>query len=57
VVVPPHLAEYVAEYAEEVEEAEAWVKERIEREGCSPGRYYPINDATMKLFREEKGSA
>lgn len=54
VVVPPGLAEYVAEYAEEMEEAEAWVKERIEREGCNPGRYYPVSDATMKLFREEK---
>jgi regulator of RNase E activity RraA len=55
VVIPAAMAEEAAGYAEEHEEAEEFVKELIEKEGCNPGRYYPIDDETMRLFKEAKG--
>ena len=57
VVIPAPLVEEVLAYAEETEEAEEFAKQQIEKEGCNPGRYYPINDETMRLFRESKGKS
>ena len=54
VVVPQALAEEVAAAAEAHEELEAWIKERVERENVSPGRYYPIQEETRRLFQESR---
>jgi regulator of RNase E activity RraA len=54
VVIPAPLAEEAASYSIEHEEAEEFAKGLIEKEGCNPGRYYPITEETMRLFRETK---
>ena len=36
------------------EEVEQFIKERVRREKCAPGRYYPVGEETLRLFREEK---
>ena len=54
VVIPAPLVEEMVCYAEETEEAEEFAKQLIEKEGCNPGRYYPLNDEAMRLFRESK---
>ncbi len=54
VVVPKALAEQVVAEAEEHEQIEAFVKGRIEQEGCAPGKYYPVNDLSRRLYEESK---
>lgn len=54
VVIPAPLAEEVAAGAEEAEEAEEFVKELIQKEGCSPGKYYPLTDEAWRLFRQSR---
>ena len=56
VVIPAPLAEEIVATAEETEEAEEFVKQLIEKEGCNPGRYYPLTDESMRLFRESRQS-
>ncbi len=55
VVVPAGIAEEVVRIAEEREEVEEVVKAQLAEEGCSPGKYYPFNDNTWKLFEEKTG--
>ncbi len=54
VVVPAAMAETVLEVAAEREAVEQVVKKELERNPGSPGKYYPFNDATWKLFEEYK---
>ena len=54
-VVPAKLAEEVIAAAEEREKMEEFVVNRIQDEGCCPGRYYPITPEVEGLFREAKG--
>lgn len=55
VVLPQQLAQEVVSAALEHEEIEAVVKEALEREGASPGVYYPFNEATERLYQRVKG--
>ena len=54
VVVPASMAETVLEVAAEREAVEQVVKKELERYPGSPGKYYPFNDATWKLYEDYK---
>ena len=54
VVVPQSMVHEVIQIAREREEVEEVVKRQLEIENCSPGKYYPFNDATWELFRSKK---
>ena len=54
-VVPSAMAGEVARYAKEYERVEEVVKAQLGIERCSPGKYYPFNDATWKLYEEKTG--
>ena len=55
VVVPNGIVDEVIEIAHRREEVEEVVKAQLEIERCSPGKYYPFNDNTWKLFEERTG--
>ena len=55
VVVPAAAADEVIRIAHQREEVEAVIKAQLEIEQCSPGKYYPFNDNTWKLFEEKTG--
>jgi regulator of RNase E activity RraA len=55
VVVPRKMVNEVIEIAHQREEVEAVIKAQLEVEKCSPGKYYPFNDLTWKLFEEKTG--
>lgn len=54
VVVPAAKAERVLEIAAEREAVEHVIKKELEKNPGSPGKYYPFNDATWKLYEEYK---
>ena len=55
VVVPHSIIDEVIEIAHRREEVEDVVKAQLEIEQCSPGKYYPFNDNTWRLFEEKTG--
>ncbi|MDG1839723.1 MAG: ribonuclease activity regulator RraA, partial [Dehalococcoidia bacterium] len=55
VVVPSSEVDEVIRIAHEREEVEEVIKAQLEIENCSPGKYYPFNDATWKLYEEKTG--
>ena len=55
VVVPRSVVDQVISIAHQREEVEAVIKAQLEIEQCSPGKYYPFNDLTWKLFEEKTG--
>ena len=55
VVVPSGLVQKVIEIAHQREEVEEVIKAQLIEEQCSPGKYYPFNDNTWKLFEEKTG--
>ena len=55
VVVPAAAVDEVISIAHEREEVEEVIKAQLEIEQCSPGKYYPFNDLTWKLFEEKTG--
>lgn len=55
VVVPVSMADEVITIARQREEVEEVIKAQLEIERCSPGKYYPFNDLTWKLFEEKTG--
>lgn len=55
VVVPQAIVDEVIEIAHQREEVEEVVKAQLEIEQCSPGKYYPFNENTWKLFEEKTG--
>lgn len=55
VVVPNSIVDEVIEIAHQREEVEEVVKAQLEIEQCSPGKYYPFNDNTWRLFEEKTG--
>ncbi|MCX8277106.1 MAG: hypothetical protein OTJ43_02395 [Dehalococcoidia bacterium] len=59
VVVPAAMAERVLEIAAEREKVEVVIKKELRKNPGSPGKYYPFNDNTWKLFEEykERGEA
>ena len=42
----------VMQEATEDEAIEAWIKPELEAKDVSPGRYYPVTDATKQAFAE-----
>ena len=55
VVVPQSIVDEVIETAHQREEVEEVVKAQLEIERCSPGKYYPFNENTWKLYEEKTG--
>ena len=55
VVVPQGVVDEVIAIAHQREEVEEVIKEQLMVEQCSPGKYYPFNDATWKLYEEKTG--
>ena len=55
VVVPKTEVDDVIRIAHQREEVEEVIKQQLEVEGCSPGKYYPFNDNTWKLYEEKTG--
>ncbi len=53
-VVPVSMVDTVIETAREREAVEKVIKAELERNPQSPGRYYPFNDETWKLYEEYK---
>ena len=54
-MVPRILVDEVIQIAHEREEVEEVIKAQLIEEECSPGKYYPFNDQTWKLFEEKTG--
>ena len=57
VIVPRSEVDDVIRIAHEREEVEEVIKAQLEIEKCSPGKYYPFNDLTWKLFEEKTGKS
>ena len=55
VVVPQVLVDEIIAIAHERMEVEEVVKAQLEAEQGSPGKYYPFNERTWKLFEEKTG--
>ena len=55
VAVPKSEVGEVIEIAHQREEVEEIVKAQLEIERCSPGKYYPFNEATWRLYEEKTG--
>ena len=55
VVVPASIAEEVVSRSQEHIKVEEFVKQKLDLEDCSPGRYYPFNDRTWELYENETG--
>ncbi len=55
VVVPHSEVGEVIRIAHQREDVEGIVKAQLEIEKCSPGKYYPFNDNTWKLYEEKTG--
>ena len=55
VVVPRSIVDEVIQIAHQREEVEEVIKAQLEVEQCSPGKYYPFNELTWKLFEEKTG--
>ena len=49
------MVDEVIKIAHEREEVEEVIKAQLAVERCSPGKYYPFNDRTWKLFEEKTG--
>jgi regulator of RNase E activity RraA len=54
VVVPAAMAEEVLKVSAEREAVEHVIKAELKRSPGSPGKYYPFNDDTWKLYEEYK---
>ena len=54
VVFPKILANEIITITEEREEIEMMVKNELTKNPESPGKYYPFNDDTYKLYEELK---
>ena len=55
VVVPRSEVDEVIRIAHEREKGEEVIKAQLEIENCSPGKYYPFNENTWKLYEEKTG--
>jgi len=54
VVVPSTMCERVLEIAAEREKIEQVIKKELRKNPGSPGKYYPFNQNTQKLFKDYK---
>ncbi|MBM3934387.1 MAG: ribonuclease activity regulator RraA [SAR202 cluster bacterium] len=55
VVVPRSMVDTVIQVAKQREDVEHIIKQQLEIEQCSPGKYYPFNERTWKLYEEKTG--
>ncbi len=51
-VIPRKVAVDIARKALEYDDLEEWVRRRLDEEGLSPGKYYPPDEETFRLYRE-----
>jgi len=54
VVLPKSIANQSIEIMEEREQIEKLIKKELTKNPASPGKYYPFNDLTYKLYEEFK---
>ena len=54
VVFPKNLVNEIVSIAEEREDIEIMIKDELTKNPESPGKYYPFNDDTYKLYEELK---
>lgn len=54
VVIPRSVAADIAQKAIEYDDLEEWIRRRLDSENLSPGKYYPPDEETFKLYREWK---
>ena len=54
VVVPSWFAQECVEIVEDHEGVEAYIKEKIQAEGCAPGKYYPPRPEMWEEYRAQK---
>jgi len=55
VVVARSMVDEVIQIAHQSEEVEGVIKAQLEVERCSPGKYYPFNENTWKLYEAKTG--
>ena len=55
VVVPKTAVTEIIAIAHQREEVEEIIKAQLDSENCSPGKYYPFNDATWDLYEAKTG--
>ncbi|MBI4218859.1 MAG: hypothetical protein HY682_01865 [Chloroflexi bacterium] len=54
VVIPRGVAGEIAQKAIEYDDLEEWIRRRLDAENMSPGKYYPPDEETFKLYRAWK---
>lgn len=54
VVIPMGVAKDIAQKALEYDDIEEWIRRRLDAENLSPGRYYPPDEETFRMYREWK---
>ena len=54
VVIPRQIAPDIAEKSIEYDDLEEWIRNRLDKENLSPGKYYPPDDEIINLYRESK---
>lgn len=54
VVIPHAAARDIATKAIEYDDLEEWIRQRLDSENLSPGKYYPPDEETFKLYRAWK---
>jgi regulator of RNase E activity RraA len=54
VVIPRSVAKDIAKKAIEYDDLEEWIRRRLDEENLSPGKYYPPDEETFKLYRAWK---
>ena len=56
VVIPRQIAPDIAEKSIEYDDLEEWIRNRLDKENLSPGKYYPPDDEIIDLYRESKNN-
>ena len=52
VVIPRKISAEVAKAAIEYDDLENWIKNRLEKENLSPGKYYPPDKKTYEAYKK-----
>ena len=54
VVIPRKIAPDIAKQAIEYDSLEEWIRERLDNENLTPGKYYPPDDSIIEMYRKSK---
>lgn len=54
VCIPRGVAKDIAQKAIEYDDLEEWIRQRLDEENLTPGKYYPPDDEVMEIYRSEK---